>query len=38
VYTNGQKPEEKLKIVTNVLPANEENTTPDKELKVTEGK
>jgi hypothetical protein len=36
VYTNGEKPEEKLKIVTNVLPAAADTTAPEKPIKVTE--
>jgi hypothetical protein len=36
VYTNGEKPEEKLKIVTNVLPAAADAPAPEKPIKVTE--
>lgn len=34
VYTNGQKPEEKLKIVANVLPAPDVNAVPEVPVKV----
>jgi len=37
VYTNGEKPEEKLKIVSNVLPPATETPAPEKPIKVTEG-
>lgn len=36
VYTNGEKPEEKLKIVTNILPAAADTPAPEKPIKVTE--
>ena len=36
VYTNGEKPEEKLKIVSNVLPAAADTPVPEKPIKVTE--
>lgn len=36
VYTNGEKPEEKLKIVTNILPAATDTPAPEKPIKVTE--
>ena len=36
VYTNGEKPEEKLKIVSNVLPAANDTPAPEKPIKVTE--
>ena len=36
VYTNGEKPEEKLKIVTNILPPAADTPAPEKPIKVTE--
>jgi len=36
VFTNGEKPEEKLKIVSNILPPNDAKPVQDKSLKVTE--
>ena len=36
VYTNGEKPEEKLKIVTNILPPVADTPAPEKPIKVTE--
>ena len=38
VYTNGQKPEEKLKIVANVLPPPDVNAVPEIPIKVEGGK